>query len=173
MIHPNVANGVLCILGVVCLCASGDEPEPTLVYDPAAIVEIVKGARQDLAPVKEKIIKETMLLSEAEATKFWPIYKAYEKESLAAADEAVGAVKRALEARQAGEFKDPAARQILDAYFEYEGKRLAILRKACEQVSTELSPLRAAQFVQIEHRVRIAIDTHLAAGMPLLKKAEE
>jgi hypothetical protein len=64
---------------------------------------------------------------------------------------------------------DPKASKLADDWFNFETQRLELLKKYHKQFADQLSPIRAAQFVQIENRVGTVVDLIIASELPLMQ----
>jgi hypothetical protein len=64
---------------------------------------------------------------------------------------------------------DGRATAMADQWFDFEARRLELLRKYHNRIAAELSPVRAAQFTQIENRVGTVVDLILASEIPLVQ----
>ena len=125
--------------------------------------------RSGLSDGKVQIINRVMRLTPEESKVFWPIYHDYEDELFSLGDRRVELTRMFVDAQAAGRLDDAKATTITDGWFEYESQRLALLQKYQKQIAKELSPIRAAQFTPIEHRVGSAIDVILASELPLVQ----
>ena len=72
-----------------------------------------------------------------------------------------------------GELSDAKAKDIIQKSFKLQEDRLALWKKYSQKIEKKLSPIRAAQFVQIEHAVALLIDLQVASEIPLVKKKSE
>lgn len=173
------------VLGVVFLtgCASPKTPEtaatsPTLgiasrLPRDAEVEAYVASMRADLSRGKVGIIADVMQLNSEEATVFWPIYQEYESELFDLGDLRVNSIRQFAADQRAGVLDDAKASRLANAYFEFEVKRLELLKAYHNIVGERLSPVRAAQFTQIEHRVGTLIDLMIAAELPLVQSAAD
>ncbi len=140
--------------------SAGDAPDDLRAY-----IEIL---RSDLNSAKVRIINESLRLTEEEATVFWPIYRKYEAEFFGLGDRRLELTEE-FAAFQNAESRDPdQARLIADKWFALKEDRLKLWKKYYNKISKALSPIRAAQFIQIEHEIALYIDLSIASEMPLL-----
>ena len=135
--------------------------DPTYAYIDAVCSDLARG--------KAEIFKTVMNLSPSEAESFWPIYRAYERELSAMSDQRAELTRTFVRAVQANSLDNPTAQQLGNAWWDHESQRLALVRKYYGRVLKEISPLRAAQFAQIEHRVNLILDLGVASELPLVK----
>jgi hypothetical protein len=129
----------------------------------------VDSARRDLSDGKVTLINEVMTLSSEESAKFWPIYHAYEEELFALGDRRVEMTRQFLNAQSMRTFDDAAAAALAKEWFDVESQRLDLVKRYHDEIAEELSPLRAVQFTQIEHRVGTVVDLILASDLPLVR----
>jgi len=135
-----------------------------------ALIDAYVGAmRADLSDGKLQIIGSVMKLTNDEAKVFWPIYEDYESELFDLGDQRVDLIRRFAAAQKSGRLGPREATELADGYFKFEQQRLDLLKKYHGMIAKELSPLRGAQFTQIEHRVGTIIDLSIAAEIPLIQ----
>jgi hypothetical protein len=130
----------------------------------------VDSVRGDLSDGKARLINKVMALSSDESSKFWPIYHDYEQEFFAIGDRRVEITRAYVNAQASGSLDNARAAALSDDWFRFESQRLELLRKYNKRISDELSPIRAAQFTQIENRVGTVVDLLLASELPLVRK---
>jgi hypothetical protein len=131
----------------------------------------VGSMRADLSQGKIQVINTVMNFSGEEAKTFWPIYEDYESELFNLGDQRIELIRRFGAAQRSGKMEASQASELGDGYFKFEEQRLELLKKYHGMISKELSPVRAAQFIQIEHRFGTIIDLAIAAELPLIQSA--
>jgi hypothetical protein len=72
--------------------------------------------------------------------------------------------------QQSGVRDDKQAAELADGYFRLETARLDLMKKYYAIIAKDLSPLHAAQFTQVEHRVGTVIDLLIASELPLIRR---
>jgi hypothetical protein len=77
--------------------------------------------------------------------------------------------RRYVQADAAMSLDDRTADEISKGWLAYQADALELTRKYYGVIAAELSPLRAGQFLQIEHRVGTVIDLLIAADLPLVR----
>lgn len=128
--------------------------------------------RSDLNTAKVEVVNQVMKLSEAEARKFWPIYRQYENELGKLAINRAELVADFVQSHQAGTFTDTKAEDVAQRWFQSQRARLNLLEKYHGKIKKALSPTRAGQFLQIENQVAIFIDLTIASEMPVVGKTK-
>jgi hypothetical protein len=122
--------------------------------------------RRDLRSEKKKIIAMNVPLTEAEATRFWPVYDQYAGEMTSHYDDFYSIIK------------DYAANQktLTDAQAISMVKRWSDIQVALAQTRQKYIPLfekvlpgkKAALFVQIDRRLYALMDLQIASEVPLV-----
>lgn len=131
----------------------------------------VDALRADLSNGKVKTINDVMKLSDEEARVFWPIYKDYEDELFENGDRRVALIKEYTALTASHALTDAKARELAPKWFEFQTQQLELLKKYYGIFQEKLSPVRAAQFVQIEHRFSLVVDLTIASELPLIQAA--
>jgi hypothetical protein len=133
------------------------------------VYSYVDDVRADLSDGKASLINQVMRLNKEESAIFWPVYHDYEEELFALGDQRVELLRGFAKAQLDGGMSDATATTLADDWFRFETQRLGLIRKYHQQISKELSPLRAAQFTQVEHRVGTVVDLMIASDTPLIQ----
>lgn len=128
----------------------------------------IESLRADARAGKTEVIGKEMQLTEAEASKFWPIYREYEHELAGINDGRVEALKQY--SRQYKTLTDEQARDIVDKSLDLDFKRSDLKRKYFKRIEKETSAVTAARFVQLERRIELVTDLELAKQVPPLPK---
>src|SRR4051794_8394027 len=128
----------------------------------------IAAMRKDVARGKVKIISAVMNLSSDEGRVFWPIYHDYETEQFELGSQRVEWLEKYHDAVALQQINDVQAKELSDAYFKFEQQRLELLKKYHDLLSRQMSPVRAAQFTQAEHRIATVLDLLIASETPLI-----
>ena len=160
---------ILCAAAIL-LCAvplaSAAEESPD---DIRAYIEIL---RSDVNAEKVRILNEALRLTEEEAKVFWPIYRKYEVEVFALSDARIELTEKFFEFQSSAKQDPDKARLIAEKWLALKQDRLDLWKKYYHKISKALCPVRAAQFIQIEHEIALYIDFSLASEAPLLGSME-
>jgi hypothetical protein len=138
-------------------------------YQGDPVKAYVDAVRRDLGEGKVSLINGTIGLDDEEAKVFWPLYQEYETELFALGDRRLDLIDRFIAADQTEKLDDAEARKMAAEWFEQETARLALWQKYHGLIAAQLSPLRAIQFVQIEHRLSVVVDVMIASELPLFR----
>jgi hypothetical protein len=124
--------------------------------------------RSDVRTQKVAIITQVMDFDEAEAAKFWPIYRQYETDLSSLGDMKLALIKDYAEHYNA--LTDEKARELAAGILELETKRTALKKKYFDQFASALSPKTAARFFQVENQLEMLVDLQLSSMLPVVKK---
>ena len=129
----------------------------------------IDSVRVELAEGNVRLINETIGLSDEEVKVFWPLYQEYETELFALGDRRLDLMDRFIVSDEAKDLDNSEAQKIAAEWFDLEAARLALWRKYHKRIADRLSPLRAIQFVQTEHRISTVVDIMIASELPLFR----
>ncbi len=160
-----VAAGALLLQG----CATSNQPKSSLTADDArAYFEVL---RSDFNTTKIHTLNQVMKLTVSEADKFWPIYRSYEKELAAVGDRKLALIVEFMRHQKAGTLAGPNSQDLALQFLQNAQDRLDLWRKYHQQLSVAVSPIRAAQFLQVENQMAIFVDLNIASEMPVVGSA--
>jgi len=123
--------------------------------------------RKDIRSQKKQIIAANMQLTDAEATKFWPVYDQYTAELVKINDAKYGAIKAYAENYDT----------LTDAKALELGKQILEVDQSVAQLRLKYTPIfakvisgkKTALFFQLDRRLVMLIDLQLAAAIPMVQ----
>lgn len=124
--------------------------------------------RSDLNTAKVQLVNDIMKLSPADAKTFWPIYREYENEQSNQAISRAEFIVEFVQCHKDGTFNNAKAADMAARWFKAQQKRLKLLKQYHRRIEKALSPVQAAQFLQIENQIGIFIDMTIASEMPMV-----
>jgi hypothetical protein len=107
-------------------------------------------------------------LTDAEATKFWPVYDQYQAEYKKIGDAKVALIKDY--AQNWGTVTDAQALQYWQRSQEIEQSVLALRQKYVPLVGQTLPGKKTVTFFQLDRRIALLLDVQLAAEIPLVQE---
>jgi hypothetical protein len=162
----TLINRLALLAGVVfassLLCAQA-QTEPVATDELRAYLEML---RSDVSATKIRAINEVMKLTGPEAEKFWPVYRQYEKELAAVGDRKLALIREFAGLHFGAKLADKQAADLAARWLKNTQQRLDLWKKYHKRISRAVSPIRAAQFLQVEHQMALFIDLGIAAEMP-------
>ena len=147
-------------------CATSPQPKIAWTEDDARGYQEV--LRSDFNTTKIRTLNQVMKLTASEAEKFWPIYRSYEREFASLGDRKLALIREFLTHRKAGTINDENSRTMGAQWLSNAQDRLDLWKKYHQQVSDAVSPIRAAQFLQVEHQLALFVDISIASEMPVI-----
>lgn len=123
--------------------------------------------RSDLRAQKVAVMTQMMAFTEGEEAAFWPVYREHELELSRLYDERLAAIETYAKVYRSltPTVADELALKVLDL----EARRTALKQKYYTKVKAALSPIKAAQALQIENQIQLLVDLQVAASLPLVK----
>ena len=122
--------------------------------------------RSDLRAAKTQLLTDSMKLTDAQGTKFWPIQREYETELAKLNDQRIAMIKDY--AASYGSMTDAKAGELMNSAFKLGDQRSALLKKYAGKVSKAVSPTAAARFAQTESYVHSLLDVQIRGEVPLV-----
>jgi hypothetical protein len=141
------------------------DKSPEIVDDTHAYFEVL---RSQFNSEKVATLNRILKLTADEADKFWPIYREYEKEFAAVGDRKLQLIREFFKDYGRNGLTDESASALAEKWFKNLQDRTDLWKKYHAKLSRELSPVRAAQFLQVEHQMALLVDLSLASDMPAL-----
>ena len=123
--------------------------------------------RSDVRAQKVAVFTQMMAFTESEDAAFWPIYREHELELSRLNDERLAAIEAYAKAYTS--LTPTVADQLAQKALDLEARRTALKQKYYKKVKAVLSPIRAAQALQIENQIQLLVDLQVAASLPLVK----
>jgi len=134
--------------------------------DPQNIQAYIELLRADVRQQKAEMVGEVMLLSAADAAKFWPIYEEYDNELAKLNDLRVANIKEY--ASSYDQMTDAKADELIQKAFSYRKQRSELLAKYYERVKQALGGIEAARFIQVEDQLLMIIDLQIDSALPVV-----
>ncbi len=136
--------------------------------EPDDLRAILEMMRSDVNGFKIRTLNKVMVLTGPEADRFWPIYRNYEKELAAVGDRKVALIREFAALRAAGSMDQKSWDGLAQRWLKNVQERLELWKKYQKKISTAVSPMRAAQFLQVENQMALFVDLSIAAEMPVI-----
>jgi hypothetical protein len=166
------------IIAVSLLLGSGAMLAPAHAQQPASTTTLatpdkpitaadLEELRTELRSSKKQLTAATLKLSDAEATKFWPVYDQYAAEVASVRNSQATLV--AEYANTYGKYNDKTSADFIARWLDLDVKTTALRAKYAPIVGKVLPSVKAATFFQIDRRISMAIDLKIASELPLLQ----
>jgi hypothetical protein len=164
LIHSNWTRLLAVLVVALPLSLSAQGTPPPQVND--NIYNYLQLLRSDFNSTKVDIINRIMKLSEADAKKFWPIYREYDNELARQSINRAELIAQFVQAHEDGTFDNAQAKVMSRKWFKAQRARLDLLEKYHGKIERALTPLQAGQFLQIENQLALFVDITIAGEMP-------
>jgi D-alanyl-D-alanine carboxypeptidase len=123
--------------------------------------------RADLRSSKKQAVASNLTLTDAEATKFWPIYDQYSAELAKINDGQATLIAEYV--NNYGKYDDKGAIDFINRWLDLDVKTSALRAKYVPIVAKVLPGIKAATFFQIDRRLSKVLDLQIASKLPLLQ----
>jgi hypothetical protein len=118
---------------------------------------------------KKLLVSVNMGLSDAEAIKFWPVYDAYQVQ-LGKLNERIAVLIADYAADyQNASMTDAKAKKMISEMVAIDQAGAAMKKSFVPKLYKALPPVKAARYLQIENKIRAALNFEIAAAVPLVK----
>jgi hypothetical protein len=140
------------------------------VFSPTVTDQDIALLRQDIRAMKMRVIGENMSLTDAEAQKFWPIYKHYADDLHDVHNEKYALLKQYSETWSM--MTDQDALIYVRRSMEVDKEAQALRLKYVPVVTEVLPGKKAATFFQLERKLCLMVDLQLFSQIPLAHEKE-
>jgi hypothetical protein len=123
--------------------------------------------RQDVRSQKKQLIAANLKLTDAEATKFWPVYDQYTAELTKLGDQKYALIKEY--ARGFGTLTDEQALSLINRSLALDEQIAQLRAKYVAIVNKVLPGTKTATFFQMDRRIAALLDVQLASEIPLVQ----
>jgi hypothetical protein len=126
--------------------------------------------RKDIRSIKKQLIASNLTLTDAEATKFWPVYEQYSAEFGKINDTRTALIKEYADGY--GSLTDQQADSLIRRWLDTDTAVSALRQKYVPIVRTVLPGKKAATFFQLDRRISMMIDLQLTSQLPLVQSQD-
>ena len=163
-IFQYLRTGALCALLTPAFALAADKP---IVNEKFSDLEpAIEMLRQEVGKDRRDIVKANMLLTNSEATRFWPIYDEYRGDMKKIDDRRVKLITD-FAANRTSMSEDEAERELREL-LGIEKDRIELKEDFIKKfIKAPLSERTTARFFQIDNKLDSAVNAALAAKIPL------
>jgi hypothetical protein len=158
---------VALVLGCICfLTVPASHAQAAASKDTQTVSEQdVKLLRQDVRSQKKQLIAANLTLTDAESTKFWPVYDQFSAEMTTIGDQKLALIKEY--ALNFGSLTDAQAQSLLNRSLALDQAATQLRIKYVPIINKVLPGIKTATFFQMERRISTLIDLQAASQIPL------
>lgn len=160
----------LCVMtGILFVCELSPAQQSAQQHEatPAASDQYVELLRKDLRSEKKQIVAANMLLTEAEAQKFWPVYDEYTVEAAKINDAKLSVIKEYVQTYDT--LNDAQAERMVKTWSAADEATVQLRLKYLPIFQKALPGKKVARFFQVDRRIGSVIDLQLASEIPLVE----
>ena len=126
--------------------------------------------RKDLRSKRKQLIAANLKLTDAEATKFWPVYDQYTTELIAINDKKFGLIQDY--ADNWGKLTNEQSLSFIRQWLDADIAIAQLRQKYVPIVSKVLDGKKSATFFQLDRRIAMMIELQVSSQMPLVQAQE-
>jgi hypothetical protein len=119
---------------------------------------------------KKDLVKEYMKLDEAQSAKFWPLYDEFQGARRSLSQERMQIIKDY--GTQYAGMNDDQASSLVKRIFKNDKAYTKLQEKYFKKFSKTVSPLKAAQYLQLEEYFRTMIRSEIQDAIPFIGEIE-
>ncbi|HEY7406055.1 MAG TPA: hypothetical protein VIB39_21190 [Candidatus Angelobacter sp.] len=123
--------------------------------------------RKNIRAERKKIVAANMPLTEAEATKFWPLYERYIGETIKVNDARYALIKEY--SQNYTNITDAQADSYIKRWVALDGDNTQLRIKYIPEFEKVISHKKTALFFQIDRRLSMMVELQLASQIPLIE----
>lgn len=141
---------------------------PSSANSPTVTDQDIQLLRQDIRSKKKQMIAANLTLTDAEATKFWPVYDQYAAEMTKIGDAKYALIKEY--AQGYGSLTNAQAESLLNRSLALDKATAELRIKYVPIINQVLPGTKTATFFQIDRRLSTLIDLQVASQIPLVEQ---
>jgi hypothetical protein len=140
---------------------------PSAVPDKPLTPADLGALRAELRSSKKQAVAGNLTLTDAEATRFWPVYDRYAADITTIKNDQYVLVAEYV--NKFGKYDDKAASDFIGRWLNIDVRMTALRAKYFPIVGKVLPGVKAGTFFQIDRRLQMLIDLSLASRLPILQ----
>jgi len=167
MRHSLALLAALCLFNVVGASGITAQQVQTVSANPAAIDNMLTAVRSDLMATRADTLAKNLTMTAEQASKFWPVYDAYQKEHSAIIEDQLKGVQRYIEAFDS--LDDAGALALIKAHLDRDERMNILRQKALLDLQRAVGTKLAARAIQIDRRLSLAHQLEIMSQIPLIR----
>jgi hypothetical protein len=126
--------------------------------------------RKRIESVRKQLVASNLTLTDADATRFWPVYDQYSRELSKITESKTALIKEYCNAY--GSLTDEQADSLVSRWLDTDIAALELHRKYLPIFRKVLGGKVTATFFQVEQRINMMIDLQLTSQLPLVQSQD-
>ena len=123
--------------------------------------------RKDIRSQKKQLMAQNLRLTDAQATKFWPVYDQYTAELVKINNKKYATIQQF--ADRFGTLTDDEAMSLIQQWLSVDSQVAQLRSKYLPIVAQAIGGKQAATWAQLDRRLQMMIDLQLGARVPLVQ----
>jgi len=125
--------------------------------------------REKMRADKKLLVAANMVLTDTEATAFWPVYEEYQKQLEQLNERLKTAIETYAKEFNANTLTDETAKKLIDETLTIDAAEVQMRKDFSGKLAEVLPGKKVARYLQLENKVRAALRYELAAQIPLVE----
>lgn len=134
---------------------------------PQQMQAAVDTMRAEIASARKQTVAQNMTFTDAEATKFWPVYDAYRAEIKKAKDGEWAVVQQY--AQNIGKMNDSLAQSLMSQWMASRKAQMEVRASYVPKFVSAIGWMKSARYFQIEEKLDAIMDFNRAKQIPLVQ----
>jgi len=155
---------VVAVAGLLCGLAA-----PVVAQPPQSATTNMEILAQKLKADKKLLVAQTVGLTDAEGTAFWPIYDAYQAELAKINERLKAGIDAYAKDYNANTMTDAKASALITEMIAIEEALVGLKKTYAAKLNGVIPATKIARYIQVENKVRAQVNYELAAGIPFVK----
>jgi hypothetical protein len=140
---------------------------PAFAQEGADIGAKIRDTQALIAKEFRQILREEMILSDAEAAEFWPLYERYSAERRVVNEPYLAGLIEYVDRYYGGDLTDAHAERLMDTYFDVQQALLKKRHEYVKKFGKIMGNVKVMRFFQLENKVQAEVNAALAVTIPL------
>ena len=140
---------------------------PAFAQDGADIGAKIRDTQALVAQEFRQILREEMMLTDAESQEFWPLYERYSAEKRVIREPYFAGLIEYVDRYYTGDLTDAHAERLMGTYFDVEEATLGKRQEYVKKFGKIMSTIKVMRFFQLENKVQAEVNAALAVTIPL------
>ena len=134
---------------------------------PESVDAMLAAVRSDLMATRADTMAKNLTMTAEQATRFWPVYDAYQKEQTVINEEHLKGVQRYIEAFDT--LDDAGSLSLIKAHLDRDERMNVLRQKLLLDLQRAVGTKLATRAVQIDRRLSLAFQLEIVSKIPLIR----
>lgn len=140
---------------------------PVFAQESADIGTKIRETQALVAKEFRQILHEELMLTNAEAAEFWPLYERYSAEKRVVNEPYLAGLIEYVDRYYGGDLTDAHAERLMNTYFDVQQALLKKRHQYVKKFGKIMGSVKAMRFFQLENKVQAEVNAALAVTIPL------